>query len=548
MKSGAKLLASIKQSSIEQTFPTSIPQERKIEFYDTTLRDGNQALGVNFSLDDKIKISRRLDEIGVRYVEGGWPNITNMAEIEYFRRIPKEKLSLKVAAFGRTRKARLKLEEDGDLKILVDCKPDIITVMGKSWRLHVEKVLGTTLQENRNMVSETIKYLKDFGYTVFFDAEHFFDGFKDDHPYTESVIKSASEAGASAIILCDTRGASTPLEIYEITKSIKAMTRLPVGIHAHNDRGFATANSIFAVLAGAEHVQGTINGVGERCGNADLIEIIGNLELSLHHSTGIKISKLCQISDYVYEIANLHPNLYKPFVGKFAFAHKGGIHAHAVLKLPQAYEGFDPEIVGNQRAIAVSSQSGISNVIAKGREFGFTLADKSFDAKRILKKIKEREAQGYHYENAAASLNLLYAQELGVNLSYFNLINWRAHVLWQGDQLSSESSVKINIEDESLITAAEGNGPVNAFDIALKKALKSQYPELSKVELVGYRVRETIGEMGTAAVVQVFVEFQANGERWSTIGVSPNILKASEEALTDGYTYYLYRKKFIKRG
>jgi len=337
------------------------------------------------------------------------------------------------------------------------------------------------------------------------------------------------------------------MDLYAITQGVKAQVHIPLGIHSHNDKGFATANSLFALLAGAEQVQGTVNGIGERCGNADLIEVIGNLELSLQYKTGIKVAKLTQISDYVYEIANIPRDPYKPFVGKFAFAHKGGVHAHAVLKLPQAYEGFDPELVGNKRSIAVSSQAGISNVISKAREFGLPLDEKSTAARRILNRIKEREAQGYHYENANASLNLLYARELGVGLNYFNLINWRAHVLWQGDEIASESSVKINVGNENLITAAEGSGPVNAFDIALKKALKTQHPELSKVELVGYRVREIDVEMGTAAAVQVFVEFQANGERWSTIGVSSNILKASEEALTDGYTYYLYRNEVLKR-
>ncbi|MEM4246026.1 MAG: citramalate synthase, partial [Candidatus Bathyarchaeia archaeon] len=480
-------------------------------------------------------------------VEAGWPNSTNMAEVEYFRRIRREKLGLKVVAFGRTRKPRLSPEEDKDLRILAESEPDAITVMGKSWRLHIEKVLGASLQENLDMISDTVKYLRGFGYQVFFDAEHFFDGCREDQGYAMRVVETAAGAGASTIVLCDTRGVSTPMEVYDMTEIARSRTQTPLGVHAHNDRGLATVNSIFSLLAGAQQVQGTINGIGERCGNADLIEVIGNLELSLGYRTGLDVSKLCQISDYVYEIANLSPNPYKPFVGRFAFAHKGGVHAHAVMKLPEAYEGFDPEVVGNKRSIAVSSQSGISNVISKARDFGFSLDPKSPQARSILKKIKEMESQGYHYENANASLNLLYARELGVDLHYFDLINWRAHVLWQGDEITSESSVKINIGDESVITAAEGNGPVNAFDIALKKALRTQYPELSRVELVGYRVRELAGEMGTAAAVQVFVEFQADGERWSTIGVSANILKASEEALTDGYTYYLYRLNAARR-
>jgi 2-isopropylmalate synthase len=512
-----------------------------IKFYDTTLRDGAQAVGINFSKNDKLKISQRIDDIGIHYIEGGWPNITNKSDIEFFHEVKNEGLKSKIVAFGRTRKPNKKTEEDEDIQILLDVDPDLVTIMGKAWTFHVKKVLETTLDENLKMIRDTIEYFSQHGFQTIFDAEHFIDGFKEDPEYTLKVLEIAEEAGASELILCDTRGASTPLEVYNVTKEVLEHFKLSVGIHAHNDRGLATANSVFGILGGSNHIQGTINGLGERCGNADLIEVICNIEFSLGIRTGIKLKMLTEVSDYIYEIANLPRNNYKPFVGKSAFFHKGGIHGHAVLKTPTAYEGLDPSIVGNRRSITVSSQAGVSNVIAKGREFKFQIDKKSSEARKILLKIKNLESKGYSFENANASLHLLYAKELGEKLDYFNLVNWRAYVLCDDRKLSTESTVKLNLGEKSIITAAEGNGPVNAFDRALRKALSRQYPELSRVKLIGYRVRELEVEEGTAAAVRVFTEFKANNIRWSTIGVSPNILKASEEALIDGYRYYLYK-------
>ncbi|MBS7644780.1 citramalate synthase [Candidatus Bathyarchaeota archaeon] len=520
----------------------------KVEIYDTTLRDGNQAVGVNFSKSDKLKIAKRLDEIGVSSIEGGWPNVTNSSEIEFFREIKREDLKAEIVAFGRTRKPRVSPEEDEDLRILLEAEPDSIIIMGKSWPLHVFRVLETSLDENLRMIQDTVKYLVENGYKPMFDAEHFFDGFKEDKGYALKVLEAAAGAGASKLVLCDTRGASSPLEIYTITREVSRAFNLPIGIHAHNDRGLATANTLFAVLGGASQIQGTINGIGERCGNADLIEVVPNLEFTLDVRTGIDLKKLTQISDYIYEIANIPKDNYKPFVGRFAFSHKGGIHGHAVLKCPTAYEGLDPAIVGNVRNITVSSQAGISNLIAKAGEFGFKLEKGAAETRRILLKIKELEGKGYNFENANASLHLLIAEELGEDLNFFNLVNWRAYVLCDDGRVSAESTVKLRLGDKSLITGAEGNGPVNAFDKALRKALRRQYPELSKVRLVGYRVRELDVEEGTAAAVRVFAEFKAGDLRWSTIGVSSNILKASEEALIDGYRYYLYLEKVRRPG
>lgn len=526
---------------------TRIPESLKLpcapRFYDTTLRDGNQAIDVNFSVDDKVKIARKLSDFSFDYIEGGWPNTASPAEIEFFRRIRKEKISSAITAFSITRKPDLKPEDDRNLRILLSVEADYITLMGKVWTLHVEKILGVTPNKNLQMVSDSVAYLSGKGCKVIFDAEHFFDGYRENPSYAMDVVSAAQEAGAREIVLCDTRGGSTPTEIYEITKKVKHEISKPIGIHAHNDRGLATANSLYALMAGADHVQGTINGLGERCGNANLVEIIGNLAITYNVDTGLDLSKLTELASYVYEIANVRRNNYQPFVGRFAFAHKGGIHGHAVLKCPEAYESFDPAIVGNTRSIAVSSQTGLANIIEKAKEFGFNLKKSSPEAARILGKVKEKEAEGYHYENASASLNLLYARVLGVDLNYFSLLSWRAFVVGEARRVSSESTVKLRVGSSSLIAAAEGNGPVNAFDIALRRALRSQHPEISNVKLSGYRVREINVEKGTAAVVQVFTEFKSNGKRWSTIGVSPNILKASEEAIVDGYLYYLYKIK-----
>jgi len=513
-----------------------------VRVYDTTLRDGNQAVGVNFSLEDKVKIARRLADFGVDYIEAGWPNPTNSSESEVFARLREEQLRSKTVAFGMTRKADLPCQKDGNLNALRTSNADCIAIVGKAWLFHVEKVLEATAEQNLRMISDSIAYLKDYGYNVIFDAEHFFDGFKDNPEFALRTVTTAAKAGAQEIVLCDTRGKSMPNEVHETTAFVKKKVNKPLGIHAHNDRGLATANSLFAVMGGAEQVQGTINGIGERCGNADLVEVTSNLELSLGAETGLDLSKLTNLSDYVYEIANLSRNYYQPFVGKHAFAHKAGIHGHAVSKFPETYEHSDPSLFGNTRSIVVSSQTGLANIISKAKEFGLHLEKKSAKAAEIMLRIKELEAAGYNLENAEATVNLAYARSFGERLEYFDLIDWKAHVSSGPESATCESTVKVKVDGKPFITAAEGNGPVNAFDIALKKALENQYPELARVKLVGYRVREIDAEKGTAATVRVFIEFEADGKRWSTVGVSTNILKASEEALLDGYVYFLYKE------
>jgi 2-isopropylmalate synthase len=333
-----------------------------------------------------------------------------------------------------------------------------------------------------------------------------------------------------------------PREIYEITSFVRAELGKPVGVHVHNDRGLAIANSLAAVEAGADHVQCTINGVGERCGNADLIQVVGNLELGLKVRTGVDLSHLTELSSYFYELASdLNKNHYQPFTGTYAFAHKGGIHIHAVLKCPEAYEHVNPSLLGNKRIIPVSSQVGLAGIVATGKKFGFTLDKNDPQAKAVLRKIKEMEAQGYNFENAQASLFSAYARSLGVNLEFFRLLNWRATVERVNSQVTADCTVKVKINEDVDVMTAEGNGPVNAFDLALRKALETYYPELKKLKLVGYRVREINVEKGTAAAVRVFIEFEANHERFSAVGVSTNILKASEEALVEGYIYYLHK-------
>jgi len=513
-----------------------------VTVYDTTLRDGNQAVGVNFSVRDKVKIARRLADFGVDYIEAGWPNPTNSSESEVFTRLRKERLQSKIVAFGMTRKADLSCQKDENLNALRTSNADCIAVVGKAWLLHVERVLETTAGQNLMMISDSIAYLKNYGYEVIFDAEHFFDGFKDNPEFAMKTVSTAAKAGAQEIVLCDTRGRSMPNEVYGITALVKKNIDKPLGMHAHNDRGLATANSLFAVMGGAQQVQGTINGIGERCGNADLVEVISNLELNLQVETGLDLSKLTRLSDYVYEIANLTRNYYQPFVGKHAFAHKAGVHGHAVSKFPETYEHADPSLFGNTRSIVISSQTGLANIISKAREFGLHLEGNPAKAAEIMLRIKELEAAGYNLENAEATMNLVYARSFGERLEYFDLIGWKAQVSGNLDGATCESTVKVEVDGKPLIIAAEGNGPVNAFDTALKKALENQYPELTSVKLVGYRVREIDAEKGTAATVRVFIEFEADGERWSTVGVSTNILKASEEALLDGYVYFLYKK------
>jgi len=516
-------------------------EDRRVLIFDTTLRDGNQAVGINFSLEDKIKIALKLDDLGVNYIEGGWPNETNQVDISFFQKILKYRLRAKVSTFGRTRKPWVGVKDDPELKYLVQPNIPVATVFGKSWVLHVKDVLNTTLEENISMVYDTVKYLKECGREVVFDAEHFFDGYRDDPDYAVEVLRTAGKAGASFLVLADTRGASDPLEVYDVTRKITGVLETPIGIHAHNDTGMAVANSVAAVKAGAVMVQGTINGVGERCGNADLVQVIGVLATRFNYRMDVNLRMLSTVSQYLRDIASMEENPRQPFVGKYAFSHKGGVHGDAVLKNREAYEFTDPAVFGNTSAIVVSSQSGSANLAAKAQEMGLEVDRKDPRILEALKKIKELESKGYVFENADGSLFLLLYETLHGSPQLFELEHWTSIVTWLGDRQIVECVVKVEVGGVSMSASAEGNGPVNAFDNALKKALAPVYPGIAYVSLTGFKVREIDAPSGTAASVRILAEFESNNSRWTTIGVSTNILKAAEEALVTGYKYFLLR-------
>lgn len=484
----------------------------------------------------------------MHYIEGGWPG-SNPKDEEYFKKV--KELSLKnseVVAFGSTRRCDIKPSEDVNLNAIIKSDVKIATIFGKSWDLHVKSILNTTLDENLNMVYDSIQYLKNHGLKVFFDAEHFYDGFKNNKGYAISVLRTAIEAGADLIVLCDTNGGTLSHEFFEITKEITSTFKTPIGVHCHNDAGVAVANSLLGVLAGAIQIQGTINGIGERCGNADLCQIIPALELKM----GIKVlktqslKKLKALSLYVYEILQMHPNPYQPYVGNNAFAHKGGVHVDAVLKNKIAYEHISPEDVGNFRMFSVSELSGKANIIAKAREFGFEITKDDPTVVSILNKIKDLEYKGYQLEGANGTLYLIMAKELGIYRKLFSIIQWRTISEGRNGSASAESSVKIRVGDKEIFVIAEGNGPVNAQDRAIRKAMSEFFPEIEKVQLINYKVSIADTAQGTASSVRTFIEFSDGKENWITVGVSTNILEASKNALIDGYDYYLqkiYSKK-----
>lgn len=519
---------------------------REVEVYDTTLRDGAQGREVSFSLQDKVSLTLKLDEFGVHYIEGGWPG-SNPKDVEYFRVMGEYRLKhAKVVAFTSTRRKDLRPEEDPSLNAVLRSGVDVATVFGNSSQFHVENVIRTSLENNLDMVYDSVTYLREHGLKVIFDAEHFYDGFKANPSYALRVLKTAEEAGAFRIVLCDTNGGSLPFEVYEATRRVKGEVKVGLGVHCHNDSGMAVANTIMAVMAGAIQVQGTINGLGERCGNADLCQVIPALELKL----GVKalavdrpreerLRGLTKLSSYVYELAHIQPNPYQPYVGKYAFAHKAGVHIDAVMKACRAYEHVDPELVGNRRLIAASEVVGRAGVVSKAREMGLELREDDEATARILREIKELEYQGYQLENADATLLLLMLRCMGIYEEMFKVLSWRTITEARDGGVVAESSIKAKVGVEVVHEISEGLGPVHAQDLALRKALSRAYPEALKVQLVNYKVSVIDSGMGTASRVRVFIEF-TDGERgWATVGVSTNILEASKMALVDGYDYYL---------
>lgn len=521
--------------------------QKFIEIYDTTLRDGSQAEEISFSVEDKLRITEKLDEIGIHYIEGGWPG-SNPKDAEYFKRVKKLKLkNSTVVAFGSTHRPKIKVETDSNIKALITSEAKIFTIFGKSWDFHVREALKISLEENLELIFNTVLYLKKYAEKVFFDAEHFFDGYKDNPEYALNCLKAAEQADADCIVLCDTNGGTLPHDTEKIVKEVRKSIKTPLGIHAHNDSECAVANSIVAVLCGVSQVQGTINGFGERCGNANLCSIIPNLQIKLGYKCidEEKLKKLTELSRFVYEIANITPFKRQPFVGESAFAHKGGVHVSAVRKRPETYEHIRPELVGNRQRILVSDLSGKSNILKKAEEFGIDLDPNSPEVQTIVDTVKFLENEGYQFEGAEASLELLFRKTLGLKRKFFDLIGFR--VINEKRKIDeptlSEATIMVKVGKNIEHTAAIGNGPVNALDNALRKALERFYPELKKVKLIDYKVRVVNSGRGTASKVRVLVESADEEHVWSTIGVSENIIEASWQAIVDSIEYKLYKEK-----
>lgn len=523
------------QSTSNSTVPS-------VEIYDTTLRDGAQAEDVSLSVDDKIRIAMKLDELGITFIEGGWPG-ANPKDIEFFQRIRTIPLTATVVAFGSTRKASNSVDVDPNLHALLAAETETVTLFGKSWTLHVTEALGTTLEKNLELIADSVAYLREHGRRVFYDAEHFFDGFKTDPDYAMESILRAARAGADRIILCDTNGGSLPWEIRDIFAAVKRECPVPLGIHAHNDAELAVANSLVAVEAGAVQVQGTINGIGERCGNANLCSILANLELKMGRPVLAKgrLAQLRNVSNFVSELANLQPYKRQAYVGDTAFAHKGGVHIHAVQKNPMTYEHVAPESVGNQRRILISDNSGRSALLAKIASFGISLPKDHPHLEDVLKKMKIMEHEGFQFEGAEGSLELLVRKALGSHRPSFELLGFRIIVEKRdADEVPiSEATIMVKVGDVVEHTAAVGHGPVNALDNALRKALEHFYPQLQEVELLDYKVRVLAGNHGTGSKVRVLIESGDHKETWGTIGVSENIIEASWQALADSIEYKL---------
>lgn len=514
----------------------------RIEFYDTTLRDGAQSEDITFSLSDKLLITQKLDEFGMDYIEGGWPG-SNPKDLQYFSEVKKLPLRhSKIVAFSSTMRADSDPESDEIMRALLDADTEVTTIVGKSWDMHVRDALKVSLDTNLKMISRTIGYLKGRGKTVFFDAEHFFDGYKRNKTYAMRVLKSALEAGANALVLCDTNGGSMPFEVQKIVGEVREAIAGPLGVHTHNDTEMAVANTIMAVRAGCTHVQGTTNGYGERCGNANLCSIIPNLIVKAGYeglSNG-DISKLRELSLYIDEMANFIPDKHRPFVGDAAFAHKGGIHVSAIRKNPETYEHIKPHLVGNRQRVLVSDLSGESTLLHKAQEFGIELERGRKVVKEVLKKVKELEHLGYQFEGAEGSLELMMKRALGIHRKYFDLVGFRVMVEKKEKNDSvSEASIMVKVGDRIEHTASMGSGPVNALDSALRKALYKFYPVLQEMSLVDYKVRVLSTQDGTSSVIRVLIESSDGQKNWGTLGVSQNIMEASWQALVDSIDYKL---------
>ncbi|MBI1910332.1 MAG: citramalate synthase [Deltaproteobacteria bacterium] len=539
----------------------------QIELYDTTLRDGAQSEEISFTVEDKLRIAKKLDELGIHYIEGGWPG-SNPKDEEFFARVRSLNLkNARIAAFGSTRKKGITAEKDPNLKALVAVGTPVVTIFGKSWDFHVKEALGISLEENLELIRDSISFLKKNCPEVLFDAEHFFDGFKKNPEYAVATLKAASEAGAKVLVLCDTNGGTLPDEIESIIKNVKNKFPSPLmgegkgegdpvlGFHGHNDSETGVANALAAVAAGCRHIQGTINGIGERCGNANLVSIIPNLQLKIGFSciAPEQLSRLKEVSRYVDELANRIPLTHQPYVGEAAFAHKGGVHVSAILKNQATYEHIRPEEVGNRRRVLVSDLAGRSSILYKAKEFGIELDSQSSVVSGIVKQLKEMENAGYQFEGAEASFEILIRRALKQYKNFFTLIHFSVvdekkgedHGMAVPGHASAKATLEIEVNGKKERAEAKGVGPVNALDTALRKALERFYPELGKVRLIDYKVRVLPAGRATASQVRVLIESTDGREKWGTVGVSQNIIEASWMALVDSLEYKLLKSPFI---
>ncbi len=517
-----------------------------VEIYDTTLRDGSQGEGINFSAADKIRIAERLDAFGIHYIEGGWPG-SNPKDMEFFEQAAKRKWkNAKISAFSMTRRKGMAVERDELMHNILEAKTPVVTIVGKTWLLHVTEVLRAKPDENLAMIGDTVRYLKDRGKIVIYDAEHSFDGYADEADYALATWQAAEKAGADCVALCDTNGGRLPKEIAAVTALARSKLKCRVGIHTHDDCGFGVANAIAGIEAGATQVQGTINGIGERTGNCNLVSVIPTLELKM----GLRclpeksMVKLKELSEFVNEVANIRHDPRAPWVGQTAFTHKGGMHVHAIDRLARSYEHINPQAVGNFRRVLVSDMSGRTNILLKAKELGFNLDPEAPETRAITSKVKELESQGYEYEAADASLALLMRGILDHNPELlFTVEQYHASMRRDAKESVCEATVKVRVGDKISHTVAEGDGPVNALDGALRRALVSFFPtKLKGIQLTDYKVRIINGATGTSAKTRVLIMSSDGKREWGTVGVSGNIIEASLQALIDSMEYALLRK------
>lgn len=518
---------------------------KSVFIYDTTLRDGTQGEGFQLSGFDKLRIARHLDAFGVDYIEGGWPG-SNPKDVEFFREAKKLELKhARLAAFGSTRRAETAVENDPQVMLLLEAETPVVTIFGKSWEMQVTQVLRTTVEENRAMIRDTVAHLVGRGREVIYDAEHFFDGFKDSPDHALGTLAAAAGGGAACLVLCDTNGGTLPSEVLEITRAVcERFPDTPVGIHTHNDCELGVANAVAAVRAGATHVQGTINGYGERTGNCNLTSLIPILQLKMGMPVVPHLDQLKDLSYFVDDVSN-NPHFSRaPFVGRTAFAHKGGMHVNAVRKLARSYEHIEPASVGNQQQILVSELSGRDNILIKAESLGLAIDKNAPEAASVLRRVKELEHEGYSFEAAGGSLELLLRRELGRHKPMFELIEYHTGFRHYRDGHAPvcQATVKLSVDGEVELTVAEGHGVVNALDIALRKALLSFYPEIENVSLRDYKVRIIDGHDATAAKTRVLIVSTDGEKTWGTVGVSENIIEASWLALVDGIDLYLQRR------